>query len=486
METCKSRDVVHRDGRLREGDGGEVMKSGSLRISFVIAVIILTTSGIAAQSPAQDRSELALAAIETAQHVPGELLVQYRPGAVEAAKETARGRIGAGHKELIVSERWRQDFKGDLELVQIPPGIGIAAAVRGLETDPAVEFVEPNWIYQHTVSSNDPYYTNGYMWGMYGDGTSPSNQYGSQAGEAWAAGNTGSNTVIVGIIDEGVMHGHADLVLNIWTNPYDPIDGIDNDGNGLVDDVRGWDFAGNNNSTYDGSQDDHGTHVAGTIGAAGGNGSGVVGMNWSIKMITAKFLGSGGGTTANAVKSVDYFTDLKTRHGLNIVATNNSWGGGGYSQALFDAIERANRENILFVAAAGNGGSDGVGDNNDLTPHFPSSYSNPNVISVAAITSTGSKSGFSNYGAASVDLGAPGSGIWSSLPGKKRNSSAYGSYSGTSMATPHVTGAAALYAASHPGATAAQIKAAILGSAVPTSSLAGKCVTGGRLNVSGF
>jgi len=319
---------------------------------------------------------------------------------------------------------------------------------------------------------------------MYGDQTSPANQYGSQAGEAWARGNTGANTVYIGVIDEGVQWAHEDLAANIWVNPYDPADGIDNDGNGYVDDLRGWDFDGNDNTTYDGTQDDHGTHVAGTIGAVGGNGKGVAGVVWNVKIITAKFLGRRGGTTANAIKAVDYITDLKTRHALNIIATNNSWGGGGFSQALQDAIERANQAGILFIAAAGNGGSDGVGDDNDATPSYPASYPNTNIIAVAAITSTGAKASYSNYGATSVDIGAPGSGIYSTLPNKTKNG--YGSYSGTSMATPHVTGAVALYAASHSGASAAEIKQAILDSAIPTPSLAGKCVTGGRLNVGGF
>jgi subtilisin family serine protease len=163
------------------------------------------------------------------------------------------------------------------------------------------------------------------------------------------------------------------------------------------------------------------------------------------------------------------------------VASNNSWGGGGYSQALYDAIQRANGKNILFVAAAGNGGGDGVGDNNDATPSYPSSYSNSNIIAVAAITSSGAKSSFSNYGAKTVDIGAPGSGIYSTTA-----SNTYSSYSGTSMATPHVTGACALYASTHAGASAATIKNAVLSSAVPTSSLSGKCVTGGRLNAGGF
>jgi subtilisin family serine protease len=287
--------------------------------------------------------------------------------------------------------------------------------------------------------------------------------------------------VWVGIIDEGYMYTHEDLAANAGKNPGEIAgNAVDDDANGYVDDVYGWDFDGNNNTVYDGSQDDHGTHVAGTIGGVGGNGKGVAGVCWQVKLMDAKFLGKRGGTTANAIKAVDYFTDLKTRHDMNFVATNNSWGGGGYSQGLYDAIERANAQNILFVAAAGNGGSDGVGDDNDAVPHYPSSYANANIISVAAITSSGAKSGFSNYGATSVDLGAPGSGIYSTLPG------GYGSYSGTSMATPHVTGAAALYAAANAGASASQIKNAIMDAAVATSSLSGKTVSGGRLDVSSF
>jgi subtilisin family serine protease len=259
--------------------------------------------------------------------------------------------------------------------------------------------------------------------------------------------------------------------------------GADDDGNGYVDDVRGWDFANKDNSVFDGTTDDHGTHVAGTIGGIGGNGTGVAGVCWSVKLLSAKFLGRNGGTTANAVKAVDYFTDLKKRHGLNLVATNNSWGGGGFSSALQSAIERANAAGILFIAAAGNSTY-----NCETSNCYPGEYPNANVISVASITSSGGISSFSNYGSTTVDLGAPGSGIYSTLPVSSKGSvvSGYGSYSGTSMATPHVTGAAALYAAYNPGSTAAQIKSAILESVTPTASLQGKTVTGGRLNVSGF
>ena len=445
-------------------------------LTAVVAALVFMFSGMngRAQQPGPDRD-----------FVANEMLVQYAPGTTAQGKAAARGRVGADAIETVASGNGH----GDLELVRIPPGLAVSEAARGIQGS-GVEFAEPNWIYTTGLASNDTYYTNGSLWGMYGASTSPANQYGSGAAQAWAAGHVGTSNVYVGIIDEGVMP-HADLGANVWTSPGEiPGNGIDDDGNGYKDDVRGWDFDGNNNSTYDGQQDDHGTHVAGTIGAVGGNASGVAGMNWTVTMIPAKFLGRRGGTTANAVKALDYLIDLKSRYGINLVATNNSWGGGGFSQALLDAINRGGNAGILFIAAAGNGGSDGVGDNNDAVASYPSNYvcqssSGDCVIAVAAITSTGAKSGFSNYGATKVDLGAPGSAIYSTVPGKA-GASGYASYSGTSMATPHVTGAAALYASTHPLATAAEIKAAILGSVTPTASLAGRTVTGGRLNVGGF
>jgi thermitase len=440
-----------------------------------IALIQSATSGVAQQPGPQN------------EFVGNEVLVQFAPGASANAKAAARARVRGQALEVVASAR---DDRGDLELMRIPPGLAVADAVRGIEADSAVTFAEPNWIYTHGSTSNDPLYLNGSLWGMYGASTSPANQYGSGAAAAWTNGHVGASNVYVGIIDEGVMP-HNDFGANVWVSPGEVAgNGVDDDGNGYVDDVRGWDFDGNNSSTYDGTQDDHGTHVAGTIGALGGNSVGVAGVNWNVTMIPAKFLGRRGGSTANAIKALDYLTDLKSRYNINLVATNNSWGGGGFSQALLDAINRGGNAGILFIAAAGNGGSDGVGDNNDSVANYPSNYvcqsSNGDcVIAVAAITSSGAKSSFSNYGATRVDLGAPGSAITSTVPGKQ-NASAYASYSGTSMATPHVTGAAALYASTHSGATAAQIKAAILGSTIPTASMAGRTVTGGRLNVSGF
>ncbi len=417
------------------------------------------------------------------QHVANQVLVKFKAGASENAKAAVLARISGKVQERILTKTMERfgDSEG-LTLVHTP--LAALEALSKIKGAAEIEYAEPNFIYTHSATTSDTYYTNGSLWGLYGDATSPANQYGSQAGEAWAAGNTGAASVVVGIIDEGVQYSHPDLAKNVWTNPYDPVDGVDNDGNGYVDDTHGWDFDGNDNEVYDGgsrgSLDDHGTHVAGTIGAVN-NGSGVVGLNWDVTMISCKFLGRRGGTTANAIKAVDYLTDLKNRHGMNIVASNNSWGGGGYSQALYDAIARAQAKDILFVAAAGNGGSDGVGDNNDAVASYPSNYTLENVIAVAAITSSGAKSSFSNYGATTVDIGAPGSAIYSTTA-----FNSYSSYNGTSMATPHVTGGVALYAASNPGASAAMIKNAILSSAVPTASLSGKCVTGGRLNVSGF
>ncbi len=433
-------------------------------------------------APAASRSAQVLQGAP--QFVPGEVLVKFRDGVTAQRRGAAIAAANAAVAERIVTAAMRG--RGDGEGISLVRGAaGTPALIATLRANPDVEYAEPNWIYQHSATSNDLYYTNGSLWGMYGAGTSPANQFGSGAGTAWANNKQNCGDVYVGIIDEGYMHTHEDLAANAGTNPGEGTtpDGIDNDGNGLVDDIHGWDFANNDRTVFDGASDD-GTHVAGTIGGVGGNGRGVAGVCWSVKLMNAKFLGSRGGTTANAIKSVDYFTDLKNRHGLNLVATSNSWGGGGFSQALQDAIGRANQAGILFIAAAGNS----TYDCDTSTACYPAEYPNDNIIAVASITSTGAISSFSNYGATTIDIGAPGSAIWSTVPKSSKGEvvSAYASYSGTSMATPHVSGAAALYKAQNPSATAAQVKNAILNSATPTASLSGKVATGGRLNVSGY
>ena len=428
--------------------------------------------------------------------VPNEILVQYQPVANDSQRGIARAATNGDVAEQIFTKTMRASGMGQMERIKLGNGVSVSQALAALANNTSVVYAEPNYLYKPSVISNDTYYTNGSLWGMHSSDTpsavgptGTTNAFGSQAERAWNDNIIGKSSVFVGIIDEGVQITHPDLASNIWVNPYETADdGIDNDGNGFIDDVNGWDFVNNDKTVYDAGGDAHGTHVAGTIGGDGGNGAGVAGVNWDVTMISTKFLGTNGGSTANAVKALDYLTDLKTRHGINIVATNNSWGGGGYSQTLHDAIIRSAKSNILFVAAAGNSTA-----NNDTTASYPSNYnttfatttetaaSYDSVIAVAAIDSAGAIASFSSYGATTVDIGAPGVDINSSVP-----TSTYASYNGTSMATPHVTGAVALFASVQAaGYSAASIKSAILSSATSTSSLAGKTVTGGRLNVYG-
>jgi subtilisin family serine protease len=406
------------------------------------------------------------------EYVPNEMLVKFKMGTTQSARAKVVGLLNASIKEHIHTAAMKH-FGDDQGVLLLKINENALDGISKAKAFGEIEYAEPNWVYQHDAVSNDSYVTNGSLWGMTGS-------FGSGASTAWANNKTDASAVYIGIIDEGYMYTHEDLAANAGVNIGEVAgNGIDDDSNGLVDDVYGWDFDGNNNTVFDGAGDDHGTHVAGTIGGVGGNGKGVAGVVWNVKLLNAKFLGSNGGTTVNAIKAVDYFTNLKNK-GVNVIATNNSWGGGGYSTDLYNAIERANKAGILFIAAAGNSRI-----NIDKRLSYPAAYNNSNVISVASITSTGALSSFSNFGAKNVDLGAPGSGITSTVP-NTNGTSGYATYDGTSMATPHVTGAAALYKSINPSATAAQIKAAILGSVTPTTSLAGKTLTGGRLNVSGF
>lgn len=447
--------------------------------SAVLSIAVLMALGLSATAMAGGRPDLVAKGLKAGvPHQQGELLVKFKDGSTASDQSTVVRGLGAQKLETV---RGGGQGRGELALFRLPAGVGVADAVAALSDDPAVDYAEPNWIYTHSANSNDLYYANGTLWGMYGASSSPANQFGSGAG---VASTNNCSSVWVGVIDEGYMYAHEDLAANAGKNPGDStFDGVDNDGNGKVDDVYGWDFDGGNNSVFDGTGDDHGTHVAGTIGGVGNNSIGVSGVCHSVKLINAKFLGRNGGTTANAIAAVDYMTDLKTRHGLNMVATNNSWGGGGFSQGLKDAIDRADAANILFIAAAGNSGAD-----NDATASYPSGYSSANIIAVAALVKDGTLASYSQYGATTVDICAPGSGIMSTVPKSSKGKviSGYASYSGTSMATPHVSGAAALYKATHGTATAATIKAALMGDSVPTASCNGKVVTNGRLDVSKY
>ncbi len=312
----------------------------------------------------------------------------------------------------------------------------------------------------------------GSLWGLNNTGQSGGRADADiDAPEAWNI-TTGSSSVVVGVIDTGVDYTHPDLQANIWRNPGEVAgNGVDDDGNGFVDDLHGYDFANNDATPMD--DNGHGTHVAGTIGGRGNNGAGVTGVNWNTSIMALKFLGANGsGSTSNAVRAVNYATMMSNVYDVNVRVLNNSWGGGGYSQALSDAIVASNNAGILFVAAAGNETA-----NTDSTPHYPSNYTAANIISVASTDRNDNLSSFSNYGATTVDLAAPGSSIYSTV-----NGGGYATYSGTSMAAPHVAGVAALAWAYNPNATVAQVKQAILGGVDQVAALGGKVVTGGRLN----
>ena len=354
----------------------------------------------------------------------------------------------------------------------------ISKELEKLSKDTKVEYAEPDFLLTMPIV-DDTLFVNGTLWNMYSATSTPANEFGCQAVTAWEDGQTGSSDIWIGIIDQGYNYNHEDLLLNAGQNPFEiPGDGIDNESNGFIDDVYGWDFYNNNNSVFDGNTDFHGTHVAGIIGAKGGNKIGVAGVVWNVRFINAKFMGYYGGFAGDAIKSIYYMIDLKER-GLNLVACNNSWGSATKSRALQAAFEEAEQAGIIMVCAAGNAGSNKA--------HYPASYTNPNIISVASINMGGKLSIFSTYSKRTVDIGAPGEYIWSTYAAAGTSYfSRYYPLSGTSMAAPHVTGACALYKSLHPEATWQEIKEAILNSAVPTPSLAGKVLTGGRLNVSNF
>ena len=328
-----------------------------------------------------------------------------------------------------------------------------------------VAAVEPDYFVYAIESTNDPRLLE--LWGLHNTGqTGGSTDKDIDAKEAWDL-QTGSKNVLVGVIDTGIDRNHEDLRENMWVNPNEIAgNGVDDDQNGYVDDLHGWDFYNNDNNPDDDNA--HGTHCAGTIGAVGNNGKGVVGVNWNVSMVGLKFLGgSGGGYLSDAVKAISYATKI----GVDL--TSNSWGGGGFSSSMKNAIDEAANAGIGFVAAAGNHAGD-----NDAYPSYPASYESVNVISVGANDHFGKSAYFSCYGKTSVDLFAPGVNILSTIPGNS-----YASYSGTSMATPHVAGAYALLLAANPQWQSAQVKDALLESTDPEDTLAEKCVTGGRLNV---
>jgi subtilisin family serine protease len=396
--------------------------------------------------------------------VAGELLVGFKAGVTTAQQKQILARIGATEKRTF------KQIHGALAKVRSDSTESALAQLRG---DPRVRYAEPNFLVSADVTPNDPFFSR--LWGLNNNGFPVGGRWGApdadiDAPEAWSV-TTGSDAVTVAVIDTGIDYSHPDLSSQMWINPGENCpgcrtDGIDNDGNGYVDDWRGWDFANGDNDPMD--DNGHGTHVAGTIGAAGNNGIGITGVNWRVRLLPLKFISAAGtGTTADAVSAVLYAADK----GATVL--NNSWGGDDYSQALADAITVADTHGALFVAAAGNSSTD-----NDSMPTYPASYALPNVLTVAATDNSDQLAYFSNVGRKSVDLGAPGLNIYSTWPG-----GTYQYMSGTSMAAPHVSGAAALAKAAFPSASGVGLKTLLLESVDPLTSLSSYTATGGRLNV---
>lgn len=427
-----------------------------LFLPFVLAVtLLISTIGPGhAQSPQPE--------VTRPQFVPGEVLVKLKPGVSPDRIAEVNARFN--------SERLRYFAFIGVHHLKLPANLSVEAAIEAIQRVPIVEYAVPNGLYYIDVTPNDPQYNE--MWGLENTGqTGGTPDADIDMPEAWDI-TTGDSSVVVAVIDSGADLDHEDLAANLWTNPGEvPGNGIDDDGNGFVDDIHGWDFSSNDNDPDDtvAACQGHGTHTAGTIGAVGNNGVGVTGVNWNVRIMVLKafrgLLGQCTASDAHLISAIEYATMM----GAPI--SSNSWGGGRANIAMAEAI-LASR--ALFVAAAGNGGPDQVGDNNDNTPHYPSNYPIDNVIAVAATDHNDALAGFSNYGPTSVDLSAPGVNILSTLP-----NNTYGAYSGTSMATPHVAGVAALLLAQDPSLTVRELRWRILNGVDPIGI---QVATGGRLN----
>ena len=357
---------------------------------------------------------------------------------------------------------------GGLMTLEAPNGMSAQELLARYRGHALVEYAELDYRVSAVVAPNDPYFSNGTLWGLNNTGQNGgTNDADIDAPEGWNVLNSASN-VIVAVTDTGIWHTHEDLATNMWRNPGEiPNNGIDDDGNGFVDDVHGI-----NAITSKGTPGDdhgHGTHVAGTIGAAGNNGKGVVGVAWRVQLMACKFLdSSGSGWNSDAITCIDY----ARAHGASIISA--SWGGGSFSQALYDAIARAQQDGILFIAAAGNNSI-----NTDDYPFYPADYELGNIVSVAATTRQDGLAYFSNFGSSSVDLGAPGLEIISTWLGD----GGYNTISGTSMATPHVSGVFALMKARFPTENYLQLMNRVFKTVDPIPALAGICRTGGRVNL---
>jgi subtilisin family serine protease len=456
---------------LTIGNDGTETLNFSLRTRTVVQSVsesaVSKASGAIPETPQKMVFDVQQALMQ--EHKPGQVLVRFVPGTetMSLAKEMQQEKVSANVPGAEIIRQF-SSVPG-LSLVQIPEGVTVEEALESFNQRQDVLYAQPNYrVYTDSTIPNDARFDD--LWGLHNIGQSGGLVDADiDAPEAWDI-STGSDTVIVAVIDTGVDYNHEDLAANMWVNQaeYEGTGGVDDDGNGYVDDIYGYDFDHGDGDPMDDHY--HGTHCAGTIGALGNNGVGVTGVCWNVKIMAVKFLDSGGGGwTDDAIDSVEYATLM----GAHIMS--NSWGGGGYSQGLKDAIDAAGAAGITFVAAAGN---DSV--NNDTNPHYPSSYSSSNIIAVLSTDRNDNLSGFSSWGPTSVDIGAPGTSILSCEPGNQ-----YQYLNGTSMATPHVSGACALLKSINPSLTVPEIQEILFNSVDEISSLSGKCVTEGRLNING-
>jgi len=443
------------DVKVLDGASGikQIRYEASKQISTTLQNINVTTDPEVRQLPIAEALQY--------EHTNSFVLVRFKSGSPETVAETTAANLGlsVNHAYKIIPI-YRMELSG---------GDNISTKLAELRADPNVLYAEPDYIVRPNRTPNDPMFYR--QWGLNNENVGGGDV---SAIEAWSQ-TTGSKEVIIAVIDTGVDYNHPDLADNMWINKGEiPDNGIDDDRNGYVDDVRGWNFSMIDRLLFGFDQNDpidrygHGTHVAGILGAVGNNGEGIAGVNWDVKIMPLNFLGiMGMGYTSDAILALEY----AWQNGARI--SNNSWGGGAYSQSLRDAIKMAGMNNHLFVAAAGNSATD-----NDEIPQYPSSYDLPYVIAVAATDSSDLLAEFSCYGAESVDLAAPGVGILSTMPNGQ-----YANNQGTSMAAPFVSGAAGLLLSQNLSLDVLGLRRTLLQSVDTLDSLKGKVETGGRLNL---